>query len=85
MFDGRLGTLGQHPTESYNCIHENENMCHGMASRDRYPPQVKASVFLVIHMCPTMKACESVGRHAKPTVRPRKFATHKKTQGFEYK
>ena len=30
-----------------------------------------------------MKARESVGRRAKPTVGPRKFATHKKTHGFE--
>ena len=27
-----------------------------------------------------MKVRESVGRRAKPTVRPRKFATHKNTQ-----
>ena len=49
------------------------------------PPRVKALLFLVIHMCPTVKACESVGRFAKPAMRPRKFATHKMTHGFEYK
>ena len=53
-------------------------MCRVIASRDRYPPQVKDLVFLVIHMCPMVKARESVGRCAKPTVRPRKFATHKR-------
>ena len=35
-------------------------------------------LFLVRHMDPTMKVRESVGRHEKPAVRPRKFATHKK-------
>ena len=49
------------------------------------PPRVKALLFLVIHMYPTMKAHESVGKLAKPVVRPQKFATHKKTHGFEYK
>ena len=39
---------------------------------------MKAPVFLVIHMYPTVKAHGSVGRHAKPVVRPRKFATHKR-------
>ena len=29
-----------------------------------------------------VKACESIGRHAKPVVRPRKFVAHKKTHGF---
>ena len=38
---------------------------------------MKAPLFLVIHMCPTVKAHESVGRLEKPAVRPRKFATHK--------
>ena len=85
MFDGSLGRLGQHPTESHGCIHENENMCRGIARRDRYPPRVKAPMFLVIHMCPTVRAQESVGRRVKPAMRPRKFATHKKTHGFEYK
>ena len=46
---------------------------------------MKAPLFLVIHMCPTVKARESVRRLAKSAVRPRKFATHKKTHGFEYK
>ena len=46
---------------------------------------MKAPLFFVIHMCPTVKARESVGRLAKPAVRPQKFATHKKTHGFEYK
>ena len=41
--------------------------------------------FLVIHMCPTVKDRDSVGRLAKPVARPRKFATHKKTHDFEYK
>ena len=43
------------------------------------PPQVKYPVFLVIHMCPIVKARESVGRRAKPTVRPRKFTYPQKT------
>ena len=64
---------------------KNENMCRVIASRDRYPPRVKAPLFLVIHMCQTVKARESVGRLAKPAVRPQKFATHKKTHDFEYK
>ena len=46
---------------------------------------MKAPVFLVILMCPMVKARESVERCAKFAVRPRKFATHKKTHGFEYK
>ena len=46
---------------------------------------MKTPLVLVIHMCPTVKACESVGRLAKPAVRPRKFATHKTTHDFEYK
>ena len=46
---------------------------------------MKDQVFLVIHMCPTVNSRESVGRRAKPAVRPRKFAIHKKTHGFEYK
>ena len=46
---------------------------------------MKAPVFLVIHMCLTVKARESVGRRAKLVIRPEKFATHKKTHGFEYK
>ena len=46
---------------------------------------MKAPLFFVIHMCLMVKARESVGRLAKPIVRPRKFATHKKTYGFEYK
>ena len=49
------------------------------------PPRVKAPIFLVIYMCLTVKTRESVGRLTKPAVRPRKFATHKKTHGFEYK
>ena len=57
---------------------ENENMCRVIASRDRYPPQVKNLVFLVMHMFPTMKASESVGRHTKLAGRPRKFAAHKR-------
>ena len=46
---------------------------------------VKAPLFFVIHMCQIVKARESVGRLVKPAVRPRKFATHKMTHGFEYK
>ena len=46
-------------------------------SKQGYIPQVKDLVFLVIHMCQTVKTRESVGRRAKPVVRPRKFATHK--------
>ena len=37
-------------------------------------------VFLVRLMYPAMKVHESVGRHAKPAVKPQKFATHKNTQ-----
>ena len=44
-------------------------MCWVIASRDRYPPRVKAPVFVVIHMCPMVKARESVGRRAKLVVR----------------
>ena len=64
---------------------KNENMYRVLASRDRHPPRVKALLVLVIHMCPTVKARESVGRLVKPAVRLRKFATHKKTHDFEYK
>ena len=46
---------------------------------------MKTPLVLVIHMCPMMKARESIGRLAKPAVRPQKFATHKKTDDFEYK
>ena len=53
-------------------------MCRVIASRDRYPPRVKDLVFFVIHMCPMVKARKNVGRHAKPMVRPRKFANHKR-------
>ena len=53
-------------------------MCRVIASRDRYPSQVKDLVFLVIHMCPTVKACESVGRRVKLAMRPQKLATHKR-------
>ena len=53
-------------------------MCRVIASKDRYPPQVKDLVFLVIHMCLMVKARESVGSRAKPVVKPRKFATHKR-------
>ena len=34
---GVLNTVGQRPTGSYGCIHENEHMCQVIASRDRYP------------------------------------------------
>ena len=40
---------------------------------------MKAPVFLVIHMCQTVKSCESVGRHTKPTVRIQKFVYPQKT------
>ena len=56
-----------------------------VTSRDRYPPWVKAPLYLIIHMCPTAKVHESVGRLAKLAVRPRKFSNHKKTRDFEYK
>ena len=46
---------------------------------------MKALVFLVIHMCQTVKARESIGKLAKLAMRPRKFAVHKKTHDFEYK
>ena len=77
--------MRQRPTGFHSCIHENENMCRVIARRGRYPPRVKALVFLVIHMCQTVKARESVGKRTKPAVKPRKFAFHKKTHGFEYK
>ena len=73
--------MGQRPTGSHGCVHENENMCQVIASMDRYPPQVKASLFFVIHMCPMVKSRESVRRLVKLEVRPRKFATN----DFEYK
>ena len=44
--------------------------------------RVKNSVFLVRHMYPAMNVRESVGKHAKPAMRPRKFATHKNTQAL---
>ena len=53
-------------------------MCWVIAIRDRYPLQVKGLIFFVIHMCPTVKAHESVGRHEKVAVRHRKFATQKR-------
>ena len=77
--------VGQRSTGSHGCIHENENMYRVIETRDRYPHQVKAPLFFVIHMCPMVKSRERVGRLTKPAVRPRKFATHKKTHGFEYK
>ena len=52
----------------------------GIERRDRYPPRVKNPVFLVRLMYPAMKVYESVGKRAKPAVRPRKFATHKNTR-----
>ena len=37
MFDlGGLSTVGQRPKWSHGCIHQNENMCQVIASRDRY-------------------------------------------------
>ena len=35
VFDGGLGTVKQRPIESHGCIHENENMCRVIASRDK--------------------------------------------------
>ena len=40
-----LSTVGQRPTGSYGCIHENENMCRVIASRDRYPLRWKPRYF----------------------------------------
>ena len=40
---------------------------------------MKAPVFLVIHMRPTMQARESVGRRLKSVVRPQKSAYPQKT------
>ena len=70
--------------ESHGCIKEigNEKYVLGIASKDRYPPWVKNPVFLVRHMDSAMKVRESVGRRAKPTVRPWKFATHKNIQNL---
>ena len=45
MFDvclGGLGTVGQHPTGSHGCIHENENMCQVIASRDCSDPRARS-------------------------------------------
>ena len=66
---GGLGTVRQCPTGSYDCINENENVS-GNSKQGWIPPRVKALVFLVIHMCLTVKAHESVGRLVKHTVRP---------------
>ena len=44
--------MGQRLTGSHGSIHENENMCRVIASRDRYSHRVKVSLFIVIHMCP---------------------------------
>ena len=43
---------------------------------------MKNPVFLVGHMYLVMKVRESVGRCAKPTVRPQKFATHQNTRNL---
>ena len=59
---------------------ENENMCQVIAGRYRYPLG-----YILLYMCPTVKARESVGRLVKLAVRHRKFTTHKKTHDFEYK
>ena len=84
MFDDRLGALGRRLEESHGFIHENKNMCRVTASKDRYP-RVKAPLYLVTHMYPAVKVRKSVERLLKLAVRPQKFATHKKTHGFEYK
>ena len=53
----------------------------GEARWGRFPLRVKdLNLFLVRHMCPAMKVCETVERRAKPAVRPQKFATHKNTR-----
>ena len=36
VFDDEHGMVGQCPIRSHGCIHENENMCRVIASRDRY-------------------------------------------------
>ena len=41
------------------------------------PSQVKNLILLVRHMYPIMKVRKSIGRRAKPVVRPQKFGTHK--------
>ena len=75
---GGLGTIGRCSIESHVCIRW-KNLGWVVASRDRLPPWVKDLIFWVIHMCPTVKARESVGMHAKPMVRPQKFAYPQKT------
>ena len=77
-FEGGLGTIRRVQQSLTVAYMESENMCRVIASRDRYSPRGKAPVFLVIHMCLMVKAHESVGRGAKPAVRPQKFANHKK-------
>ena len=76
--------MRQRQTRLHGCIHENENMCRVIVSRDRYPLRSKPHYFL-LYMCLTMKARESVRRLAKVAVRLRKFDTQKKTHDFEYK
>ena len=59
---------------------EMKNTCVGYSKKGYIPPRVTNPVILVRYMCPVMKVCESVGRCAKPTMRLRKFATHKNTE-----
>ena len=56
---------------------EHENL--GTSKQGQILPQVKAPVYLVIHMCLMVKARESVERRAKPAVRPQKFTYPQKT------
>ena len=56
---------------------EHENL--GTNKQGQILPRVKAPVYLVIHMCPMVKARESVERRAKLAVRPLKFIYPQKT------
>ena len=44
-------------------------MCRVIASRDRYPLKGKTR-YMWLYIFPAMEGRESVGRHAKPAMRP---------------
>ena len=54
-------------------------MCRVVTRRDRHPSGER-SVFLVKHMRPTVKVCESVGRCTTPAMKPRKTCYPQKTK-----
>ena len=47
--------VGQRLTGSHSCIHENENMCRVIASRDRYPSGESPVIFCYTYV----SKCES--------------------------